>query len=77
MPKYIIFGIFLIATTEIRIYVREIKKKMGYKFQFSGTNYLLVFSITGSAAVYVKKIVFDVLGLMPILHYGLKFQCIF
>ncbi len=43
--------------------LEKLKKRWGIDSNFQVLIILLVFSITGSAAVFVKKIVFDVLGI--------------
>ncbi len=41
----------------------KLKKRWGILSNFQVIIILVVFSITGSAAVYVKKVVFDLLGI--------------
>ncbi len=43
--------------------LEKLKKRWGINSNFQIILILIVFSVTGSAAVYVKKIIFDLLGI--------------
>jgi hypothetical protein len=50
----------------------KLKQRWNIRSNFQVIIILIVFAITGSATVYLKKIVFDLIGITPETHFGIK-----
>lgn len=50
----------------------KLKQRWNIRSNFQVIIILIVFAITGSATVYLKKIVFDLIGIIPETHFGIK-----
>jgi len=52
--------------------LERLKQRWNIQSNFQVIIILIVFTITGSATVYLKKIVFDLIGITPETHFGIK-----
>ena len=52
--------------------LERLKQRWNIRSNFQVTVILIVFAITGSATVYLKKMIFDLIGITPETHFGIK-----
>ena len=52
--------------------LERLKQRWNIRSNFQVTVILIVFAITGSATVYLKKMIFDLIGITPETDFGIK-----